>query len=342
MGVRLLWLALLCPALALAADASGSVRLQASFGLDTNPGRDFGELATPDAVTSLTGEGEGALRRGALQLQGRYALGGRLFASQQDANVLVQAARVSAAAEVGQALTLGVEGRAKDRRAGSRGRAYTDLVGGPFVALSASRALSFELHAALHRFLYRDAFDYSFGAGELTLTARERLSRHHALSLSLFGAGERYGVEAVDEAGLGRGERRVDRRLGGEVGYRYRGPFALSVAYRLEQVGSNSFGEAQLRHRLSATAGVRLPWKVLLLFQGALQLTSYPDGVFLSPQILLLEDEEGLTSATARLVRPVNAHLDLELRYGLYQTRLSQNGLSYLRQLATAGATVRF
>jgi hypothetical protein len=341
-GVRLLWLALLCPALALAADASGTARLQASFGVDTNPGRDFGDLATPDAAASLTGEGQGALREGALRLEGSYALGGRLFASQHDANVLVQAARASAATAVGPLFTLGLEGRAKDRRAGSRGRAYTDLTGGPFLAFSPSRALSFELHAALRRFLYRDAFAFSFGAGELTLLGHTRLSRRHGLTLSLFAARQRYGVEAVDASGLDLGTRRVDGRLGAEAGYRYRGPFALSLGYRLERVDSNSFGEAQLRHRLSASVGVRLPFQALLLVEGALELTHYPDGVFLSPQLLLLEDDEGLTSAAARLVRPLNAHVDLELRYGLYQTRLSQNGLSYLRQLATAGATVRF
>jgi hypothetical protein len=345
-GVRLLWLVLLwllllCPTSALA-DASGAARFQLSTGLDTNPGRDFGDAATPDAVASLAGQLQGQLRQDAILLEGSYELGGRAFASSQDADLWVQAARASASWAPWTALTFGVEGRAKDRHAGSRGRGYADLFGGPFVAVFPTPALSFELHADAHRFLYRDAFAYSFGAGELSLLARYQPTRRHGVSLSLLATDERYASPAVSPGGDDLGFRRGDTRLGAAVEYRYRGPFALAVGYGFQSVASNSFGEAQRSHRLTASLGLRLPERLMLFLEGALQLTQYPDGVYLSPQILLLEDDENLSSASARLVRPVNAHLDLELRYGLYQTTLPQNGLHYLRQLATAGATLRF
>lgn len=342
MGVRFLWLALLCPTLALAAEATGAARLSASVGADTNPGRDFGDVPRPDAVASAMGTAEGALRSGALALNGSYALGGRTFASQQEADLWVQAADLDLAVTATPWLRVGLAGRAKDRHAGSRGRAYADLSAGPFVALVPSPALALELHAEARRFLYRDAEAFSFGAGELRLLGRYRLSPRHAFSLSLLSARERYAAEAVDAHAQTLGTRRRDTRLGGALGYRYRGPFALSLEYGLEGVSSNSFGEAQLRHRVTATLGLRLPARLMLFLEGALQLTRYPDGVYLSPEILLLEDDENLNSAAVRLVRPLSPHVDLELSYGVYQTRLSQTGLSYLRQLATAGATLRF
>jgi len=338
----LLWPLLLCPRLALAADVSGAARLQLSTGLDTNPGRDFGDAATPDAMASLSGQLQGQLRQDAFFLEGSYELGGRAFATSSAADLWVQAARASASWAPWTALTFGVEGRAKDRHAGSRGRGYADLVGGPFVAARPSKTLSFELHADAHRFLYRDAYAYSFGAGELSLLAHFQPTRRQGFSLSLLAADERYATQAVGFSGDELGVRRDDHRVGGAVQYRYRGPFALAVGYGFQSVGSNSFGEAQRSHRFTASVGLRLPQRLMLFVEGALQLTQYPDGVYLSPQILLLEDDENLSSATARLVRPLNAHLDVELRYSLYQTALPQNGLHYLRQLATAGATFRF
>lgn len=354
MPVRLPWPALsrlalrlalcltVCPALARAAEVGGAARLQASFGADTNPGRDYGDLAVPDGVGSLTGQVQGRLRQDRLLLQGSYELGGRAFASQHEADVWVQAARASAALSPSAGLTLGLEGWAKDRHAGSRGRAYADLSGGPFVAVFPSPALSLELHAGARRFLYRDALAYSFGAGELSFLTTYERSRRHAFTLTLLAATERYRPHAVSPTGNDLGFRRVDTRLGGALAYRYRGPFALEVGYGFQRVGSNSFGEAQLRHRLTASVGLRGPWSLMLFVDGALQLTQYPDGVYLSPQILLLEDDENLSSASARLVRPLNARVDLELRYGLYQTLLPQNGLHYLRQLVTCGVTLRF
>jgi hypothetical protein len=341
-GVRVLWLALLCPTLALAADASGALRLSFNAGMDTNPGRDFGDVASADGAFSALGVAEGRVRGERWSLTGEYELGARAFATQRDANLWVQAGSASAAWAPGELWTVGVEGRAKDRHAGSRGRAYADLAGGPFLALFPSGSWDLELHAEARRFLLRDEPAYSFGAGMLTAVARYRLSRHHGFSGELHLSRERYAAWAVEPSGTPLDETREDTRTGGTVGYRYRGQIALAFAYGLDDVVSNSFGESQLRHRLTATAGVHLPLRLMLFVDLALQLTRYPDGVYLSPELLLLEDDENLSSAAARLVRPLGRHLDLELRYGLYQTRLPQNGLTYVRQQMSAGVTLRY
>ena len=80
---------------------------------------------------------------------------------------------------------------------------------------------------------------------------------------------------------------------------------------------------------------------LLLLAQGALVLGRYPDGVFLSPDIILTEDEEAQNTLSLRLVRPVSRSVDLELSAALYGTRLPRNGLSYTRAVAGVGLSWR-
>ena len=68
-----------------------------------------------------------------------------------------------------------------------------------------------------------------------------------------------------------------------------------------------------LRHRLTGNAGVRLPWQLTLLAQGSLGLTAYPDGIYLSPEIILVEEDEGQNSLSLKLARPVTQKVDAEL-----------------------------
>jgi hypothetical protein len=96
-----------------------------------------------------------------------------------------------------------------------------------------------------------------------------------------------------------------------------------------------------LRHRLSGSAGLRLPWSVTVLAQGALGLSRYPDGIYLSPDIILVEEDEGQNSLSIKMARPMGEHLDVELSYGLYGTSLPRNHLSYFRQVVGVGVTWR-
>ena len=125
------------------------------------------------------------------------------------------------------------------------------------------------------------------------------------------------------------------------MGYGYRGPVALTLGYGFQELASNSHGETVLRHRLSASAGVRLPLRFTLLAQGALVFSRYPDGVFLSPDIVLTEDDEAQNTLSMRLVRPLTASVDLELSGSVHGTRLPRNDLSFARQVAALGLTWR-
>lgn len=341
----LLLAVLVLPGGARAADTEGALRLTSRLMVDSNAPRDFHSPQTPaplpDLALSLLAAGEGRITGESLQLVGRYELGGRKYVRYPSEDVLVQAGAVEGSMALGTQLGVGVEGRGKDRRGGSRD--YSDLGANAFLEFVPDVRLALRIRAGAHRFVYRPDATANFGGSEVGFLGRYRFDRRH--SVSLFGeyGARRYGVQArppEEREGLSLG-RRQDGALSAGASYTYRGPVALGLTYTFQEISSNSFGETVLRHRLSGSAGLRLPWGVTLLAQGGLGLSRYPDGIFLSPEIILVEEDEGQNSLSLKLARPMNKHVDVELSYALYGTRLPRNGLSYLRQVAGVGITWR-
>lgn len=340
----LLLAALVLPGGARAADMEGSLRITGRALVDSNAPRDFRTPQTPapepDLGLSLLASGEGRATGESFQGVGRYELGGRKYVRYPSEDVLIQAAALEGSMALGTQLGLGVEGHGKDRRGGSRD--YLDLGADAFLEYVPDVRLALRIRAGAQRFVYRPDATANFGGSEVGFLGRYRFDRRH--SLSVFGEyGSRgYGAQArpPPEEALSLG-RRQDGALSAGATYTYRGPVALGLTYTFQEISSNSFGETLERHRLSGSAGLKLPWNVTLLAQGSLGLSRYPDGIYLSPEIILVEEDEGQNSLSLKLARPVNEHLDLELTYGLYSTRLPRNDLSYLRQVAGLGLTWR-
>lgn len=329
-----------------AADVEGTLRVTGRLGVDTNAPRDFsdGQVSAPepDGTFSLLAAGELRLTGEASQLVGRYDAGARKYLGYTSEDMLVQSLALEGSLAVGPVLAVGVDGRAKDRRGGSR--AYTDLAASAFVEYAADARLALRLRLGAHRFVYRPSAAANFGGPELGLVARYRFNRRHALLVTGEYGTRRYGVDARPWPGVTPEEgpgRREDGALSASAGYTYRGPVMLGLTYSFQEVGSNSFGETVLRHRLAGSAGVRLPWRTMLLARGSLGLSRYPDGIYLSPDIILVDEDEGQNSLSLKLARPVSESLDAELTYGLYSTKLPRNGLSYFRQVFGVGLTWR-
>ncbi|WNG44567.1 hypothetical protein F0U60_11030 [Archangium minus] len=328
-----------------AADVEGQLRVTGRLMLDGNAPRDFTKgltsTNTSDLVLSLLAVGEGRYTADRWQVVGRYDGGGRKYLSYPTEDALVQAASLEGSLALGTSLGVGLEGRAKDRRGGSR--AYTDLAASAFVEYAPDTQLSLRLRAGAHRFLYHRDTSANFGSPEVGFLARYRLSRRHALTVSGEYGSRRYHTSVRYPPGTTPEwtGRREDGALMASMGYSYKGPLALGLSYSYQETSSNSFGESVQRHRLSGTAGVRLPWKLTLLAQGALGINRYPDGVYLSPEIILLEDDEAQNTLSLKLVRPLSSQMDLEFSYAMYGTRLPRNDLFYFRQVAGLGLTWR-
>jgi hypothetical protein len=138
------------------------------------------------------------------------------------------------------------------------------------------------------------------------------------------------------------------------LGWSLRGGVPLTLTYSYTQDDSNSFGESWRQHRLAGTAGFRLPWELTLLAQVSIQLADYPDGIFLSPEVVAEEDSENFNALSLKLARPIASSVDLELKWSVYYSQLPRTsldgvctpstplGVEYTRQLFWVGATWRY
>nr|WP_199741984.1 hypothetical protein [Corallococcus sp. CA047B] len=327
-----------------AAEWQGSLKGTGRMLADSNAPRDFSDGVTAGPTTDLalsvlgTAEGRGTGERS--QVVGRYELGARKYLDYANEDTLVQAGALEGSLALGTEWGVGAEGHAKDRRGGSR--AYSDLGTSLFAEYAPDVRLALRVRLGARRFVYRPDHTADFGGMEVGVLGRYRLDRRH--SLSVFGewGSRRYGPLARPFPGYVQApDRRQDGALVAGAGYTYRGPVKLSLTYAFQEVSSNSFGETALRHRLTGSAGVRLPWNVTLLAQGSLGLSRYPDGIFLSPEIILVEEDEGQNSLSLKLARPVSPRVDVELSWGIWSTRLPRNALSYTRQVFGLGFTWR-
>jgi hypothetical protein len=340
----LLGLASIFPQSSRAADAHGALRLSTSAGADTNPARTFqGSGTQPDGFLSAVGSAQGEYVNPWTQFIGSYELGVRKFLSGSSNDLVAQSATGELLFPVAGPWSAGVEARAKDRRGG--GQEYTDLVGSAFIELSLNRDLVVRIRGGGHRFIYRSYFPYSFKSTELGFRARYRINNRH--SAFLFGEGGPRLFNATAEPSPtteapADPPARQDFVLVAGIGYRYRGPVSLIFSYSYGRFTSNSFGQTAFRHRVTATAGIRLPLHWSLLVDGTLQFTTFPDKVFSSPTVLLVDDEN-LNSLSLKLVHPLSAHWDFEVHAGAYHARLPGRPVSYeyLRAVAGIGVTWR-
>ncbi len=340
---------LLSTARASAAEFQGRARLWVGPAVDSNARRDFvsAQLATqPDLFFFGLGQLEGILRVGErVRLTGSYDVSGRKFVLVPSEDTVVQAAQLEGTVSFAQYFAFGIAGRARDRRGAERD--YTDLIGGALLDFLPSASVDMRVQINAHRFLFYNRFAYSFWGPDGTISARYRFTKRH--SVSVFGSynARTYNGLARVRPGPEGSEPppekvRADAVFGGGASYSYRGPFHFTFSYSYSDQASNSFGESVQRHRVNATAGLRLPWELTLLASITWQPAVFPEGVYLSPDLTVLEEDENVSSATLKIVKPLNKWLDLDLRYGGYLGFLPQNEFLYLRHVVSVGLAVNF
>lgn len=345
----LTFICLLTTTSASAADFQGRARLWLGPAIDSNAPRDFVSMnvgTQPDLFLFGLGTLEGVLRLGErVRLVGSYDVSGRKFVRLPHEDTVVQAAQLEGTVSFAQFFAFGLSGRARDRRGAERD--YTDLQGGAVLDFLPDPAVDVRLQVNAHRFLFYNRFEYSFWGPDGTLSARYRFNRRH--SLSAFGAYNPRTYNGLARARPGpEGSEpppemvRQDTVFGGGVGYSFRGPFHFSFSYSYADQTSNSYGESVKRHRLNATAGVRLPWQLTLLTSLTWQPAVFPEGVYLSPDLTVLEEDENVSSLTLKLVRPLNRWLDLDVRYAGFLGFLPQNEFVYVRHVISVGLAVNF
>jgi hypothetical protein len=354
--------ALLLPTAPFAADVEGSARVSLWGLVDTNARREYdgGEI---DLLASALGAVDGGITFESARLMGRYDLGARKFARNGGEDALVQAAEGEASLAIGRTAGVGILGRGRDRRGGSR--SFSDLGALAFLDFVPDATVSIRASGGARRFIYWRVFRHSFAATEMGATARYRIDRLQALHVFGELALRRHNANAqareVPPAGseecLGTRPldyRRADTFVRAGLGWSMRGRVPLTLTYSYTQDDSNSFGESWRQHRLAGTAGFRLPWEMTLLAQLSIQVAEYPDGIFLSPEVVVEEDAENFNALSLKLARPLASSIDIELKWSIYYSQLPRarldglcapgglTGVEYMRQLFWLGATWRY
>lgn len=338
-----------CALSAQAVDFRGRARLWLGPGFDSNARRDYvsaGRGTQSDLFLFGLGQLDGRLGLGqAVQVTGAYDVAGRKFIFLPSEDTVVQSAQLEVLWAATRLFNFGAQGRARDRR--GAGRDYTDLQAAAVIDFLPDRALDLRLTLAAHRFMYWPRFAYSFWGPDGALTARYRFLKRH--SLSVFGS---FNPRTYDANAVARPEPegtpvptstvRSDTFLGVGASWAYRGPMHLSLSYTYFDQSSNSWGETLRRHRLAATVGVALPLGLTALAAGTLQLSSFPDGVYLAPELTVVEDDENSSSATLKVVRSLGEHVELDLRYAFFVNALPANQFVYVRHVVTLGVAFSY
>jgi hypothetical protein len=341
---RAVLLCILLGTAARAGDFQGRVRLWLGPGFDSNARREFvssGIATAPDGFLFGLLQLDGQLRLAErFRVVGAYDVGARKFLGGNTEDTIVQSALLEGTVSFLDLFAVGVQGRARDRRGANRD--YTDLEGGALIDFIPNAQIDVRAQLNAHRFLFYNRFAYSFWGPDGSLTARYRFDRRH--SLTAFGSfnARTYNANALARPGPegtdpDTGVPRQDPVFGAGLSYSFRGPFHLTLAYAYYDQTSNSFGETVKRHRVSATGGFRLPWKLTLLASITWQPSIVPDGVYLNPDLTIVEDDENVSSATIKLVRALTSFLDLDLRYAGYLGFYPQNNFLYLRHVVSIG-----
>lgn len=330
-----------------AASAQGSLTASVGPGLDSNPARTVGTGDALDGFVGLSATGRGKLQVGeAQQLQGRYDLGLRKYLRDGGEDLAVQQLALDWSVRLGPA-AVGAEATGKWRLSRSGARDYLDGGGELFLDWSFARAFSARLTAGGRGFRYFPHRGYDFAAPQANLSARLIPARRHVFGAGAFAAMPFFrGPARVDAEGTLSPDARRDRQIGAQVSYAYRGPLALQAGYAFLRIDSNSYGEASERHRLWGAAAAKLPLRLYASAQLAWQHIRYPDGLFLSEELLLLDDESQ-SSCALKLAFAATERLDLEARWAAYWIKLppakdgTAEATTWWRHTAFVGVTLR-
>lgn len=346
MRARIVAVVICCSATAGAVEFSGRARASIGAGVDTNPRRDF---VSPDAGTPTAMVMQGVLNlSGFMQgergtLGAAYDIGGRKFIGVLTEDTVIQSLQVDGTLWLGRSFGLGFIGRARDRRGANR--EYTDLSAEANIQFTPDPQLEFRLWGNAHRFIFWSGFQVSFWAPEGGVLARYRFNKRHSVMVNGNYSHRTFNSTAYDPD-MEPGETpktRVDNFVLVGAMYSYRGPVVFSLGYGFFDSTSNSRGWSLRQHRVTLVFGAPLFWSIMVMLDVNLRFNEYPDGLYINPDILTLDESgENLSSGVVKLVRPFGDHFEIEARYGFYYGRLPKNDFVYLRHVATLHFGVHF
>lgn len=345
----LAWLAVVVVAGAGGARADASGALAPSLGValeyDTNAPRraydpDSGGKPPPgDALVRA----QAALATSSTALGARIdvdgAAGVKLFFQEHDQSMAVARLLTSLARPLPWGFALRVRGFTKGRGQRNRTRTYAlhrtdaELVRPLWFGFSGRASLWGAGFYSVDNPLFSSVEGGASVGTSWSLTLKERIDVDAAVGVRGYPVLARVAREGESEDR----RPRADAPLRLSVGLTSVRSVFASLRYTFTRNGSNSRGDSYIRHRVTATAGVRLPFDITTTGQAALQITSYDDGLSVGQQLLLGDDDESQNSLSLAVSRPWWLGIATEARFSWYGNEFARERVTFSRMTAQVG-----
>lgn len=292
------------------------------------------------------------------RLQASYTLGAKRFFRESTEDLLTHNLTVTTLHRWSPRWDLGVSGWLQSSRIRRGTRDYNLGIGQATLGLRLADSWRLELGAGGRgfRFYAEDNFDYWGPQASLRLS----FSPEKRWAASVRGAWvhRRYRGPALIEVDQENGRtilafcdetnrelydcvpgNRLDHEGQLDLGGRWQsGPLLLRGGYLLRLQRSTGDLENINRHRLYLNLTWALPvWGMTSNLMGTLQLN---DGVSVTDQKFLAQDDENQNALRVQLRKPLNDTLDLELNYALFANQFSTADVSFVRQTVFLGLRV--
>jgi len=330
-------------------------RLAADTGYDSNIYRNFNDVpglpVIGDAFLQFQGDiaargeltpgqrSDASLLLGVRLFPGEYCSGGSC-APKGGANTYVGLLKLGHAIRLNEDLVLRFDAGGKDKLVANGDRSYSDLGAGATLTTQLSRSLVVDLRVGIRAFNYFPDPAYSEIGPAFSAGATQATWKDQSIFFVYRLLPEYYeGYQLLPDLTIG--GKRFDWFHMATVGYSLSRPVLASLSYSFIYDHSNSYGESYVRYRLEAIAGLNLPLDFTFTGTAAIQFTTYPDGIYLSPQVLLVEDDDNLTELSLKVFRELVGGLSLEARFSLYRNDLSKSLLTYRREIFYIGVSFR-
>ena len=283
-------------------------------------------------------------------LHAEYLVGGKLFVRQDEEDALTNQVDLSYQHRVDELFWPGVELSFKDLTLNGSARDYALVTAAAFADLPLWPGGVLRPRAGYRAFVYKPDGSYDNKGPLAGLMVRQRVVKRLGVYLSYEFQDRGYEGKAwrlvPDIAGavkiIRSGEARADATHTLSAGVEFHRGVLLSGGYTLVYNASDSVGESIVRHRVMLLASAKPIWDVYVHLIGAVQWTTFTDGLFVSQQLFLEEDDENQNSLTAKLSREIAYRVSAELKYSLYVSEFSSGGLSFTRQVYFAGVSWKY
>lgn len=122
----------------------------------------------------------------------------------------------------------------------------------------------------------------------------------------------------------------------------YESDIILSITYNPEVNSSNSAGESVFRQRFQLSMTTILFYKIYLNMLLSIMISSFKDGILISDELLLLNDNENRNYIILKLAREIYKNTLFELKYSYYHSEFSNYTTQFSRNVLSTGFCLKF